>query len=68
MTPSTPTCLWNESASIRELTHSIEQGAVGITCNLMIVLGVLKQEMAVWKDGLRNLIESNPASGEDDLP
>ena len=63
MTQSTPTCLWNESASIRELTYSIEHGAVGTTCNLVIVLGALKQEMAVWKDRIRNLIESNPASG-----
>ena len=41
---------------------------VGATCDLVIVLGVLKREMAAWKDRIRNLINSNPASDEDDLP
>ena len=44
MTQTTPTCLWNDSASIQELTYSIEHGAVGATCNPVIVLGVLKKE------------------------
>ena len=42
MTQTTPTCLWNDSASIEELTYSIEHGAVGATCNPVIVVGVLK--------------------------
>ena len=46
MTQTTPTCLWNDSASIQELTYSIEHGAVGATCNPVIVLGVLKKEMS----------------------
>ncbi|MGA7126522.1 MAG: hypothetical protein WBZ19_09475, partial [Chthoniobacterales bacterium] len=33
MTQTTPTCLWNDSASIEELAYSIEHGAVGATCN-----------------------------------
>jgi transaldolase len=68
MTQSTPTCLWNDSASIREHAYSIEHEVVGATCNLVIVLGVLKREMAARKDRIRNLINSNPASVEDDLP
>ena len=36
MTQTTPTCLWNDSASIDELTYSIEHGAVGATCNPVI--------------------------------
>ncbi|MDB5077163.1 MAG: transaldolase, partial [Chloroflexi bacterium] len=43
MTQTTPTSLWNDSASIEELTYSIEHGAVGATCNPVIVLGVLKK-------------------------
>src|SRR5712692_394339 len=65
MTQSTPTCLWNDSASIPELTYSIEHGAVGATCNPVIVLGVLKKEMSVWKDRIRALIEERPAATED---
>src|SRR3982074_2759499 len=49
MTQTTPTCLWNDSASIEELTYSIEHGAVGATCNPVIVLGVLKKEMHLWR-------------------
>ena len=48
MTQTTPTCLWNDSAAIQELTYSIENGAVGATCNPVIVLGVLKNEMPLW--------------------
>ena len=29
MTSTTPTCLWNDSATLSELTYSIEHGAVG---------------------------------------
>ena len=65
MTQSTPTCLWNDSASIAELTYSIEHGAVGATCNPVIVLGVLKKEMNTWKDRIRALIESHATATED---
>jgi transaldolase len=67
MTQTTPTCLWNDSASSQELTYSIEHGAVGATCNPVIVVGVLKKEMAVWKDRVRALIEANPAATEDQI-
>ena len=45
MTWTTPTCLWNDSVSIEEMTYSIEHGAVGATCNPMIVLKVLNKEI-----------------------
>src|SRR5205807_8007912 len=67
MTQTTPTCLWNDSASIQELTYSIEHGAVGATCNPVIVLGVLKKEMAAWKDRIRALIEENPTATEQEI-
>ena len=40
MTQTTPTCLWNDSAAIEELTYSIEHGAVGATCNPSIAVAV----------------------------
>jgi transaldolase len=67
MTQSTPTCLWNDSASIQELTYSIEHGAVGATCNPVIVLGVLKKEMSLWKDRIYGLIAESPTAGEDEI-
>jgi transaldolase len=67
MTQSTPTCLWNDSASIQELTYSIEHGAVGATCNPVIVLGVLKKEMSLWKDRIYSLIAESPTAGEEEI-
>src|SRR6266849_7272886 len=67
MTQSTPTSLWNDSASIQELTYSIEHGAVGATCNPVIVLGVLKKEMGLWRDRIRALIEEHPTATEDQI-
>jgi transaldolase len=67
MTKTTPTCLWNDSASIQELTYSIEHGAVGATCNPVIVLGVLKKEMNLWKGRIEGLITERPTATEDEI-
>ena len=67
MTQTTQTCLWNDSASIQELTYSIEHGAVGATCNPVIVVGVLKKEMSSWKDRIRSLIDEMPLATEDQI-
>src|ERR1700720_3620618 len=67
MTQTTATCLWNDSASIQELTYSIEHGAVGATCNPVIVLGVLKKEMPLWKDRIYELIQERPTANEEEI-
>ena len=67
MSQVTPTCLWNDSASLQELTYSIEHGAVGATCNPVIVLGILKKEMPLWKDRIRELIDEQPSLTEDQI-
>jgi transaldolase len=67
MTQTTPTCLWNDSASIEELTYSIEHGATGATCNPVIVFGVLQKEMGRWKDRIQALIRERPTATEDEL-
>ena len=67
MTQTTPTCLWNDSASIQELTYSLEHGAVGATCNPVIVVGVLKKEMAQWKERIRQLLQERPSDTEDQI-
>jgi len=64
MTQTTPTCLWNDSASVEELTYSIAHGAVGATCNPVIVLGVLKKEMHLWKERIQQLTREMPAATE----
>jgi transaldolase len=67
MTQTTPTCLWNDSASIEELTYSMEHGGVGATCNPVIVLGVLKKELASWKSRIEALLREFPTATEDEL-
>lgn len=67
MTQTTPTCLWNDSAAIEELTYSIEHGAVGATCNPSIAVTVLKQEMRVWKPRILELAAEKPALTEDQI-
>jgi transaldolase len=67
MTQTTPTSLWNDSASIEELTYSIAHGAVGATCNPTIVVTVLKNEMAVWKPRILELAREMPHATEDEI-
>lgn len=67
MTQTTPTCLWNDSAALEELSYSIDHGAIGATCNPVIVLDVLKQEMALWQNRIRQLIEERPTATEDEI-
>jgi len=65
MTQTTPTCLWNDSASVQELSYAIEHGAVGATCNPVIVLSVLKKEISTWKPRIQELIQEFPTATED---
>jgi transaldolase len=68
MTQTTPTRLWNDSCSIEELSSSIEMnGAVGATCNPVIVLTVLKKEWNVWKERIPQLIHELPQATDEQL-
>ena len=67
MTQTTPTCLWNDSASISELKYSLDNGAVGATCNPVIVVGVLKKEFDTWKGRIQSLAKEFPTATEDDI-
>lgn len=67
MTQTTPTCLWNDSASIEELSYSIAHGAVGATCNPVIVTSVLKKEMTTWRPRILELAAARPTATDDDI-
>jgi transaldolase len=67
MTQTTPTCLWNDSASIDELTRSIEDGAVGATCNPVIAAHILKTEMSTWRPRIEGLLKEMPIATEDEV-
>jgi transaldolase len=62
-----PTDYWNDSCSEEELTYAISHGAVGATSNPTIVLNVLKQEMRLWEDRIRALIQENPTWSESEI-
>ncbi len=64
---TTPTALWNDSCSVAELSNSIADGAVGATCNPVIVLEVLNKEWDIWKECIQQLIKENPSATEDEL-
>ncbi len=67
MTQTTPTCLWNDSATLSELTYAIEHGAVGATCNPVIVLDALKKEAHLWNDSIRRLAVAFPTATEEEI-
>jgi len=68
MTCTTPTALWNDSCSLEELSRSIEtNGAVGATCNPVIVLTVLKQEWNLWRDRIPQIINEMPTATEEEV-
>ena len=67
MTQTTRTCLWNDSCSLQELGYAIEHGAVGATCNPVIVADVLKREMHLWKDRIQELTQAMPTAAEHDI-
>ncbi len=67
MTQTTPTCLWNDSAALSELTYSIEHGAVGATCNPVIVLDALKKEAHLWNDRIRAIAKELPTATEEEV-
>jgi transaldolase len=68
MTRTTPTALWNDSCSTTELRASIDDnGAVGATCNPVIVLNVLKKELPAWKKRIGELIAESPTGSDRDV-
>ena len=67
MTQTTKTCLWNDSAALDELKQSLEQGGVGATCNPVIAVSVLKQEMAAWRPRIQALINEMPTGSEEEI-
>jgi transaldolase len=67
MTQTTPTCLWNDSASIEELTYSMENGGVGATCNPVIAAAVLAGDTATWRPRAEALVRELATATEDTI-
>jgi transaldolase len=67
MTQTTPTCLWNDSAAIDELTFALEHGAVGATCNPVIAYTILKTHLATWAPRIAAVVNASPTATEDEI-
>lgn len=67
MTSTTPTCLWNDSADPDELRWSIDQGAVGATCNPVIAHTVIKSRLPAWQPRIAQFIDEWPRATEDEI-
>ncbi|SNR97611.1 transaldolase [Anaerovirgula multivorans] len=67
MVNTTKTDFWNDSCSIAELEYALEYGAVGATTNPVIVGEVLKKEMHLYEDRIKEMIQEMPNATEDDI-
>jgi transaldolase len=67
MTETTPTCLWNDSASADELSRSLKDGAVGATCNPVIASSVLKADIANWRERIFSEAAADPRATEEEI-
>jgi transaldolase len=67
MTETTPTSLWNDSATASELNYSLEHGGVGATCNPVIVLDALKKESVQWNPRIVELWKEMPTATEEEV-
>ncbi|GAA1062368.1 transaldolase family protein [Agromyces bracchium] len=64
---TTPTSLWNDSADPEELSRSIGFGAVGATCNPVIALAAIRNDLETWGPRIAQLAEAHPTAGESEL-
>ena len=61
---TTATALWNDSADIAELTRAIDHGAVGATCNPVIALTTIRNNLEEWGPRLTRLAQDHPEASE----
>jgi len=67
MTASEPTVLWNDSADPRELAQSIAWGAVGATCNPVIAVQCIKNDLPRWTARMVQIAEDRPTASESEI-
>ena len=67
MTRETPTRLWNDSATPKELSAAIGWGAVGATCNPVIALAALASDLPRWHGRIREYAVEHPNASESQI-
>ncbi len=61
------TDIWMDSCGEVELEYGLERGIVGATSNPIIVLGVIKNELATWEPRIKELVKEMPEATEDEI-
>jgi transaldolase len=67
MTETTPTALWNDSSTLRELTTAIGWGAVGATCNPVIALAAIRSDLPRWQARIAEIAADRPTATESQI-
>jgi transaldolase len=67
MTQTTPTRLWNDSATLTELSAAIGWGAVGATCNPVIALAALRGDLPRWQRRITEYAAEHPTATESEI-
>ncbi|MGZ4622472.1 MAG: transaldolase family protein [Blastococcus sp.] len=67
MAQTTPTVLWNDSATLSELSTAIGWGAVGATCNPVIALAALRSDLPRWQQRIREFAGEQPTASESEI-
>lgn len=67
MTSAEPTVLWNDSADPRELAQSIAWGAVGATCNPVIAVTCVKNDLPRWTARMAQIAADRPTASESEI-
>src|SRR3954464_15274662 len=67
MAQETPTVLWNDSATLSELSAAIGWGAVGATCNPVIALAALRGDLPRWRQRIGEYEAEHPTASESDI-
>jgi transaldolase len=67
MARTTPTVLWNDSATLTELSAAIGWGAVGATCNPVIALAALRSDLPRWQQRIAQYAAEHPTASESDI-
>jgi transaldolase len=67
MSQTTPTLLWNDSATVSELSAAIGWGAVGATCNPVIALAALRSDLPRWQRRISEYAVEHPAASQSEI-
>lgn len=67
MGQTTPTRLWNDSATPSELSAAIGWAAVGATCNPVIALAALRSDLPRWQRRIREYADEHPSASDSEI-